>query len=77
MFVENLKKQARDKISGNIDKNGKPKVMEEMEVVQTYSTLVGWNNVFLALAGVVLGAVAFVKKSPFSSLVAVPNSSFV
>ena len=75
MFVENLKKQARDKISGNIDKNGKPKVMEEMEVVQTYSTLVGWNNVFLALAGVVLGAVAFVFMGYFVQA-ELKNSSF-
>ena len=75
MFVENLKKQARDKISGNIDKNGKPKVMEEMEVVQTYSSLVGWNNVFLALAGVVLGAIAFVFMGYFVQT-ELKNSSF-
>lgn len=75
MFVENLKKQAREKISGNINKNGKPKVLEEMEVVQTYSSLVGWNNVFLALAGVTLGAIAFVFMGYFVQT-ELKNSSF-
>ena len=75
MFIKNLKKQAREKISGNIDEDGKPKALEDMEVLQTYSSLVGWNNVFLALAGVVLGAIAFVFMGYFVQT-ELKNSSF-
>ena len=59
VFVENLKRQAKAKLQGNIDKDGKPKSVEDMEVIQTYSSIVSWNNVFISLTGVVLGAIAF------------------
>ena len=59
VFVENLKRQAKAKLQGNIDKDGKPKSVEDMEVFQTYSSIVSWNNVFISLIGVVLGAIAF------------------
>lgn len=59
VFVENLKRQAKAKLQGNIDKDGKPKPIENMEVIQTYSSIVSWNNVFISLTGVVLGAIAF------------------
>lgn len=59
VFVENLKRQAKNKLKGNIDKNGKPKSAEDMEVIQTYASIVSWNNVFISLIGVILGAIAF------------------
>lgn len=59
MFVEGIKQQIKDKLQGNINKDGSPKNIEDMEVIQTYASIVRWNNVFISLMGVVLGAIAF------------------
>lgn len=59
MFVEGIKHRIKDKLQGNINKDGSPKNIEDMEAIQTYASIVRWNNVFISLMGVVLGAIAF------------------